>query len=216
VALLSSPIPSWNWPVLTFGSKAIFKFHVAQIVTHYNLVVVTVTYQNGTTVSRTYSEAVTTSKFVGNGTVTLSGKGGLSAGNQLEMDVVVYFAKGTFDSRTPQIYFSPTGAFVAESWLGIPQDSPQIDMQNLPIDANITLVPSGNRWTGYQWVIYNQGGSFTPTMSIDGILFPIVGPIEIGSEDVTVTARTNALLVSLTWVIIAFSILEWRRKQLEP
>ena len=62
------------------------------------------------------------------------------------------------------------------------------------------------------WVIYNQGGENVPHMTIDQNVFGISNPIAIGSEDVTVTARTNSLLISLTWVIISFSALELKKE----
>jgi len=37
-------------------------------------------------------------------------------------------------------------------------------------------------------------------------------PIQVGAESVTVTARTNSLLVSLTWIIIGFSAIETREE----
>lgn len=173
-------------------------------------------YANGTIVVHNATQTIVTVRGVGNGTVTLTGKGGLSAGNQVEMQVTAYFAQNYFGSRTPNISFSPIGASEAASWLGIPQDKPETDRLGLPVDANITLKPSGNAWTGDDWVIYNQGGSYDSRMVINGMPFTVVGSIQIGAEDVTVTARTNALLVSLTWVIVAFSALELRKGRSEP
>lgn len=213
LAVLSFPIPFVNGPILTFGSTAIFKFTVAQYKDWDQND--TVTYLNGTVAKRLVH--IHTERMVGNGTVTLFGKGGLSAGNPIEMTVVVYFLKDTFDmTPQPTIVFLPTGAFAAEVYnilcISIPQDRPQTDAQGIPQDANIMLTIQGDKWTGKEWVIYNQGSSLTPTIKILNSSVALSGPIEIGSEDATLAARTNALLVSLTWVTIVISALELRKK----
>ena len=94
LAVLSFPIPFVNGPILTFGSTAIFKITVGEIKDwdQENIV----TYPNGTVV--TFFEHVHAARMVGNGTVTLFGKGGLSAGNPIEMTVVMYYLKDTFDT----------------------------------------------------------------------------------------------------------------------
>lgn len=213
LAFLSAPIIPLNGPWLTFGSSATFGGHVAEI-SKYNQTVVQF-YPNGEKIL--IPETVTVTKPVGNVSVILTGNGGLSAQNPLHMIVTVYFAKDAFvSSGSHVVVFSPIGAYIAQnaSFLGlsIPQDQPETDSQGLPINANITLTQQDDVWSGGEWVIYNQGCTCGLNMTIDNISFAITQPIVISSDDVTVTARTNALLVSLTWVIIAFSALELRKK----
>ena len=210
LAFVSLPIQGLDW--CTPASTARFKFFVAEIkkVSHWW----TVIYPNKTqvTINQTFTETV---RVIGNGTVVLTGKGGLSAGNPLHMTVTIYFVKNAFTSPEPTVIFQP-GAFAAEVtnlwFVTIPQDQDKIDAREFPLDANITLTKQDDKWTGDMWVIYNQGGENIPHMTIDQNEFGISNPIAIGSEDVTVTARTNSLLISLTWVIIAFTALELKKE----
>ena len=176
----------------------------------------TVIYPNGTQVitSVTSTEFVKTYGVYAKGLVTLTGKGGLSADNPLTMRVILYSL--SFRIRPQQIAFVPQGAFeAANSWNPLAPVSPKLDALGLPVSARIPLTENSGVWSGDQIVIYNQGGALMTNLNVDGQIFAIIEPILIESEAVTALARTNSLLVSLTWVIIAFPTIE-ARETLQP
>lgn len=214
-AAISFPIQGLEWFTLPIGgAKAIFRAYIAEENFLGPRVSSNITYPNGTRVI--IYERLRVVYPVANGTVTLIGKGGLSAGNPLEMLVRMHFFKYT-TRTTPNstIWFAPIGAYEAEVWqlgpISVPLSQPRTDSQGFPKDANFTLKNQDNWWTNDQWVIYNQGGSYNANMTINGIHFIETGPIFISSEDVTVASQTNQLLVSLTFAIIGFSALELRK-----
>ena len=173
--------------------------------------IVTVYFPNGTRIVTTTDVVTAIAGPLGHGFVTVSGKGGLSAGNPLKMDVTVYFKKDAFIGE-PNITYIPIGAFATEKpALPFTPIVPRTDKEGFPIPASIPLMRQGNMWNGEATVIYNQGGAMPADLTISSIgTWQATPAIEIGSEAVTVAARTNSILISLTWVIIAFAALEVR------
>ena len=150
----------------------------------------------------TYPNGTQTSTLVASGGISLSGKGGLSADNPLKMKVTLFINTTALGFEPSLVTFVPLGAS--------PYPHPP-EKQSLPVAVAIALTKSvDNKWTGEGSIIYYQPGTMKWEIHMDGIV--AVGPeqIEIDSAAVTVAARTNSLLVSLTWVILLFAVLEFR------
>jgi len=180
-----------------------------------------------TNVTTSYSilKNITASGEIGKGFVTLNGIGDLSAGNPLEMQVTIFFSNLVVPSSV--VKFVPEGAFAAQDSIFSLQPAWKTDAQGFPINANITLTPARPKcirfdrtcvhlggsveWTGQQSVIYNQGGAMRAQVMVGGLKGNITEPIQIGSGDITVTARTNSLLIVLTIALIGIGVLEFRR-----
>jgi hypothetical protein len=147
------------------------------------------------------------------------------------MEVTIYFSNIAIPPAT-LVKYVPNGAFAAQDWSFPFQPAWKMDAQGFPINANITLTPapvqescvpfyrlcrSSNlnnqgliQWTGHERVIYNQGGSMTANIIIGSRKLNVTAPIQISSSDVTVTARTNSLLIGLTIALIGFAVWEVR------
>lgn len=190
----------------------------------------TYTYPNHTQLTVTTLERQTvvsyTQENFGNGHITIQGKGGLSADNPLDFSVTAYLPTTPSNSR---VTFMPNGAYATESpsiWLPIALNSTGMllqqfrlpffpiveatDKEGSPEGLGILLTFLDGVWLGYGTAIYNQAGNFSATITGGSLSFLLSPSIEISSESVTVTARTNSLLVALTWLIIAFAALEIR------
>ncbi len=140
---------------------------------------------------------------VGRGTVTLSGKGGLSAGNPLTMTVTL---------ELNPIIRQPSKAFVA------PYDAYYFpierDAQGFPRFAHINLTRTDQyAWFGQGRVEFFAQGTMIIYVALDNQVVPSLPELQIESESVTAASRTNSLLVSLTWAILFFAVLELRTEQ---
>ena len=107
LAFVSIPVQGLDW--CTPASTARFKFFVLEIKKEYHSLIVI--YPNQTRVSN--NQTIIETRVIGNGTVVLTGKGGLSAGNPLHMSVTIYFVKDALASPQPTVIFQPE-AFAAE------------------------------------------------------------------------------------------------------
>jgi hypothetical protein len=80
--------------------------------------------------------------------------------------------------------------------------------------AALGLARYGDVWRGgcqgACQVRYDQGGSFPIPIAIDDTYVEVLGQIQMESQDVTIGTRTISLILSLTWVIVAFDVLELR------
>ena len=219
LAILSTPTPGPDW--FTPETPATFVFALGFTLSKVEKVVETVILSNNTAIITTTTTTVKTSSYLGRGFVTLRGKGGLSADPPLRMSVTLYFHGDAYAELVallgePRIEFTPIGAFATE-------DSPipfvpivsKKDNQGFPIAASIPLAKYGDKWTGERTVIYNQGGLMPANLTVGNWTVQTTSAIEIDSAAVTVTARTNSLLVSLTWVIIALAAVEIRYEKKE-
>jgi len=149
-----------------------------------------------------YPNGTQTSTVVAVGAISLRGKGGLSAANPLTMKVALLI-------NTTALGFDPS--IVTFAPLGASPYSQTAEAQDLPVAIMIRLTKSaGNRWTGESQIIYYQPGTMKWEIHMDNLV--AVGPeqIQIDSAAVTVAARANSLLVSLTWAILLFAVLEFR------
>jgi hypothetical protein len=153
--------------------------------------------------------------------VDIQGKGGLSANNPLTISLTWYINNRTlFDMRVgfrfEKPVFRPHGAYSINSW------TKQVirDERGFPQFVNITLTRQETKndiekWTGSQEVIYYQGGiDWGFEIILDNTAkLPFPNSVHIGTEDVTVVSRTNAVVTSLTLAILAFSCLELRSEE---
>ena len=151
------------------------------------------------------------SSVVGN--LHVSGKGGISAGNPLTLDVTLNVSQTKLNFTLQKVLFVPDSAIlypIVTNALGFPTH-PTLSMKKV----------SEVEWWGQLKVIYYQEGSYGADLILQGPLksnplLVIVNTghlpfaIHVSSEDVTVTAKTNALLLSLSLAFLAFSCLELR------
>jgi hypothetical protein len=214
LAALAWPIQGLD--VFAPETAAIFEFAFFRYVTNATVVVTTTLYKvdNQTVVKNVTSSVTRTyATLLGEGWVTLKGKGGLSAGNPLTLSMTMYFYAAALGTNVANVSFAPQGAYIAQvPNLPFFPIVVQTDTRGFPLSPTIGLAKLGDHWTGQGLVIYNQGGAKTINIIINGVTYHSPDTVEIGSEAVTVAARTNSLLVSLTWVIIAFTVLELREK----
>ncbi len=148
-----------------------------------------------------YSMHDETGSIVGDGYITFSCKGGLNANNPLQMDVTLYLNRTFWENYYPlKIIFRPHGTY----------DFPIMkDERGFPLFADIYLTNQGDdKWTGGRKVVYYQGDFWGANVVFDDRI-EIIAPnfIRISSEDVTILVRTNAILLSLTLVTVAFACL---------
>jgi hypothetical protein len=168
------------------------------------------------TVVSTVNATIVPALAVANGFVTVSGKGGLSAGNPLDFEITMYTNKDVLGKEPSTISVTPQGAFAANvpmiGPLEIPFQSivPKTTELGFPEAITLAMLKVGDKWLGGGKAIYNQGGTFGLDITVDNVTSRLSDVIVIDSEAVTVAARTNSLLVCLTWVIIAFTVMEIR------
>jgi hypothetical protein len=239
---LISPLPGFDW--FTPDTSAVFEFGVIGkvIVTHqyiiHNIKRMTYPLSNGSwrvstiDVTRTITVTKTWGPGLGNGLVTLRGKGGLSAGNPLEMQVTLYFPS-EFSNSSSIIRYVPEGAFEAQESIIPFQTIWETDALGFPIPANITLTIQNScvrisyprecliqntdrsltKWAGHEKIVYNQGGNMSAQVTLGAQVFHASPGILIGGSEVTVAARTNSLLIGLTIALIGFGVLETRHEE---
>lgn len=214
LAFFSLPAQGLDW--FTPETTTTCEFTVYR--TLYRITTTTATYPNGTVVKSTTTTMIqltnATGAALGGGFVTLKSKGGLSAGNPISIDITLYTNKDAKGGEPSNVTVTPQGAFAANILslgpfpLPFAPIVPQTDQLGFPLALSIALTRQGNKWSGSGIVIYNQGGAMGLDFDVDNLVAHVADVFQIGSEAVTVTARTNSLLISLTWVIIAFSALE--------
>jgi hypothetical protein len=135
------------------------------------------------------------------GVVSLTGKGGVSADNLLTVNVTMYFNSTAYGRQPSSIWIKLPGAFAEE---------PGVSSLGIPHWVAIVLTSNGDIWQSVGARIkYTQGGVEPIIVSIDNQDYQPTQDIQIGSVDATIATRTNSLLVSLTWVILLFSTLEF-------
>ncbi len=159
---------------------------------------ITTTIINGVVVNTT--KVTTSHVLAGKGFVTLKGKGGLSAGNPLKMNVTVYLNRTAWGGKKPSsVMFKPLGA----------RPYPPItDQLGFPLYLSLQLAEqSGDKWLGNARIVYNQGGTMAIDFTIDNVEYTSPDTIQIGPESITVAARTNSVVISLTWAVLAFAVL---------
>jgi hypothetical protein len=137
----------------------------------------------------------------GEGMVTFSGNGSLSAGNALRVNVTVFLDRNALIEEPTIVVIKLSGAFFVP---------PQFDSHGIAGYAALALARKGDYWIGECQVKYNQGGSLPIIVEINEKSVVVVGYIEMGSQDVTIATKTNSLIISLTWAILAFAVLELR------
>lgn len=244
IMALISPLQGFDW--FTPNTVAIFEFSlpgrysrvtISSIVNFTKTVVVR--YPNGSEVITRTGPVVggfitnETVSPVGNGFVTIYGKGGLSANNPLEIEVTLYLID--LVALTTIVKFEARGAFEAQDFILPFQPIWKVDTQGFPILANITLNPQvtscvglfryavcqplkesswGVKWFGRGRIVFAQGGNINDTITIGNSKYLSSQPIVISSADVTVTARTNSLVIGLTLALIGFGVLESHPEEL--
>lgn len=162
------------------------------------------------------SEAIFTLTTIGDqriiGTVDLKGKGGLSAGNHLTITVMFYVNETLLNQTAQSVWFSPNAAYIYPI---VKTD------RGFPLVQSLSLTHEGDKWVGQLEVTYNQGGMYGVEIKVIGssldnpregrvTVVPIPNVVHISDEDVTVSAKTNALLLSLELAIVALACLELR------
>jgi hypothetical protein len=151
-----------------------------------------------------------TQPYIDQGYVWITSKGGISADNPITLDVTLY-TNSASDFTANSVYFTP------------------LDCYDYPIHTNALGFPFArtailgqqeqNKWVGELHVIYYKAGDFPVNITLVGfsknnphaqITFTGLTSevIHISREDVTVTAKTNSLLFTLSLAFLAFSCLE--------
>jgi hypothetical protein len=144
---------------------------------------------------------IVSSRMLGGGMVIFTGNGSISAGNPLLTKVIVYL-NTTVTGQTPEsVVIKFPGAFL---------NPPSFDSHGLTGYAALALTRYGDLWNGTTRLKYNQGGPQQIPIYIDENLVDVAGEIQMSSQDVTVAMTTNSLLLSLTWAILSFAVLELR------
>jgi hypothetical protein len=140
---------------------------------------------------------------VARGTVTLSGKGGMSAENPLTMRVILNFNKVVKPFST--VFVAPDNAY----YYPIVKDA-----QGFSEFAHINLTTTdGYKWSGESRVVFFIGGALGMSVSADNQVVHSPSEFQIESATVTVSSRTNSLLISLTWAVLFFAVLGLRREK---
>jgi hypothetical protein len=210
--------PRWNW-IVYFLALVLLLFTIVSLpFEQVNWIAITSqsTSQFDQPAQHTFSNGTTVPLTLFRGQIVLSGKGGLSADNSLSATVTIYFNKqyGFKPDEPNAVMLTLTGAYF---------EPPRYDDFGFKEWANITLtkqvsnLSNWDEWSGQTQVLYNQGGTYGGDLILDGnsthtMNYPLPPYIHIGNDDVTVTAKTNQLLVSLTWAILLLGVLEFRVK----
>ena len=135
--------------------------------------------------------------------ITFSGKGGISAGNSLTVNITVFFDRTLMDKEPSNVTVKLQGAFH--------DPVPPPDSHGVIGYIAIGLAKQGDSWVANLIPVkYDQGGSLPILLNVDNVDLVVPAHIEMGSQDVTVATRTNSLILSLTWAILGFAALELR------
>lgn len=200
-----------SWPTEQFGISSSFLDIFSPPVTRYlpiafdAEVVTTIahtTLANGIFVNKTTTSTTAVESFL-QGLITITGKGGISAQNNLDLEATLYVNETVLGHKVSSLLLTPLHATT-------PSFTPT------PEGAMPQLIIRLGRVNETEWVvdktpiIYNQEGTYYMRISIDNYSAVSSSSLTVGSETVTVAARTNSLLVSLTWVFIIFAVLELR------
>jgi hypothetical protein len=138
---------------------------------------------------------------VGRGTVTLSGKGGLSAENPLTMSVILNFDKVVKPFST--VFVAPDNAYYY----------PIVKDEGFPRFAHINLTTTdGFKWSGQGTIEFFTSGVLGMNIGADNQVVHAPPEFQIESAAVTSSSRTNSLVISLTWAILFFAVLDLRRE----
>lgn len=143
------------------------------------------------------------------GYATVHGKGGLSANNPLTVSITLYFSQNksevTFNMREVEVGLH--GAYKYPL---------AYDSRGFPEFAHIPLSKQGDKWTGEGKVMYYAGDVWGGDLRIDGDPQRLPNSIHIGSAEITTSAQTNALFISLTLAFGIFAVLELRTTEMRP
>ena len=137
------------------------------------------------------------------GMLNFSGKGSISAGNVLTVNAVVIANETALGLQLSNMAIYLDGAF----------NSPNsFDVNGVARYISLGLNHIvGRLWKGGPYTIeYNQGGLLPIELDLNNSSYGIVGVVQLGPQDVTIGTRTNSLVISLTWAILAFAVLEIR------
>jgi hypothetical protein len=148
-------------------------------------------------------------------TFHVTGKGGISAGNPLHVEITVHIHESAlnFTVSTVEVAFEHATLF-------------PFDPNQFPAYPSFQLYQEKDRWYHDVWIIYYQGGTFGASLTLRGVsktnpyvvmelpgtlcVLPACNLIVISPEDVTTLGKTNALLMSVSLAFLAFSCLELR------
>lgn len=154
-----------------------------------------------------------TRSYLDRGYVWATSKGGISADNPITLAVTLYTNPNS-NITINSIYFTAEGCYAYPI---------QTNALGFPIVMAMALQPQGqNKWVSGDFrVIYFKPGDYSANITLVGatkvnpgtsliMQGPTLDVIHISGEDVTVAAKTNALLLSLSLAFLAFSCLELR------
>jgi hypothetical protein len=206
-----------SWPSEQFGISSPFLDIFSPEVTRYlpigfaAIAVSTVTstiLANGIPINKTATTTKIAEETYLQGLVTITGKGGISAQNDLDLEATLYVNETFLGHRVSSLLLTPLGA-ASPSMIPTPEGG----MPQLVIDL---ARMNETEWTTGEppiSIVYNQEGIYYMRISIDNYSAVSSSYLAVSSEGVTVAARTNSLLVSLTWAILLFAVLELRVKE---
>jgi len=145
--------------------------------------------------------------------VYVSGRGGISAGNPIYFNVTAFTNQTQFSNYVvDSVYFMFNASYAY----------PPVKSQGIFTTPTFMLGQIGsNVWTRTGQIIYYHAGDYAATIFIHSIMknnslralevdSATAGVIQVSSEDVTVLAKTNAYLLSLSFAFLSFVCLELR------
>lgn len=209
-----------NWKVYSIVIPLLFLTIVSLPFEQVNLIAISsdATFIFDQPAQHTFSNGTTIPLTLFRGAITLTGKGGLSADNSLSVSLTVYFNKQYgFNPDEPNAvlltlqsaYFDPP----MKDDFGFPQ------WANLSLTKQQSTLPYWDMWGTSEnvGIRYDQGGTYGGNLILDGNSthagnYTLPPYIRIGNDDVTVSAKTNQLLISLTWAILLLGVVEFRNK----
>lgn len=138
------------------------------------------------------------------GLITITGKGGISVQNNLDLEATLSVNETLLGHKVSKVRLTPLGATT-------PSLTPTPAGVIIAVAFNLARA-NETEWTtfGKIPIVYNQEGTYYMQISIDNYTAVSSSFLTISPETVTVSARTNSLLVSLTWAILLFAVLELR------
>ncbi len=146
--------------------------------------------------------------------VHVTGKGGISAGNPLSFNATLY----TNETTLADYNVDSVGFLFNDSY-----SYPLTANNESLLTTSVFLLGHirDNKWSATGQIIYYQAGAFATTVNMHctakgnpNYVTIVHGSspalIQISSEDVTVLAKTNAYLLSLSFAFLSFACLELR------
>lgn len=199
----------FSWPIEQFDvfSPPVAQYLPVRFADIVNAKVIGTLVLNGvpTNITTTTNETIVETFL--KGLVTITGKGGISAQNELDLAATMTVNETLLGHKVSSLILTPLGA------------APPSNSTPTPEGAMIQLVIALGRVSETTWatgripIIYNQEGTYYMRISIDNYSAVSSSVLTVSPETVTVTARTNSLIVSLTWAILLFAVLELRKDE---